>query len=112
MALGDRGFLESEADTPSEDICSESGSDGFSTDVSDRARVRAQGGNLQELVWDAGYSTDASDSRWRKGKRLIKSNPDAAQRHGLGASPNERFVTAPHGALLNNRHNVCHGSAV
>ena len=45
--------------------------DGFSTDVSDRARERAQ--ELCNMgVWDTDYSTDVSDSRKRKGRRVIK----------------------------------------
>jgi hypothetical protein len=46
---------------------------GFSTDVSDRARERAQEfGNMG--VWDTDYSTDVSDSRKRKGRRVIKTS--------------------------------------
>ena len=46
---------------------------GFSTDVSDRARERAQEfGNRG--VWDTDYSTDVSDSRKRKGRRVIKTS--------------------------------------
>ena len=49
-----------------------------SKDVSDRVRERAQGSELSEQVWNAGYSTDVSDSRRRKGRMLIKSNSDVA----------------------------------
>ena len=46
---------------------------GFSTDVSDRARERAQ--ELCNMgVWDTDYSTDVSDSRKRKGRRVIKTS--------------------------------------
>ena len=48
-------------------------SQGFSTDVSDRAGARAQ--NLCSLtVWEPDCSTDVSDNRQRKGRRVLQSS--------------------------------------
>ena len=56
---------------------SQSDSEGFSTDVSDWAWERAQ--ELCSLaVWGTDYSTDVSDNRQQKGRRVIKSTPDVA----------------------------------
>ena len=54
-------------------------SDGFSTDVSERTRERerAQLGRACE-EWETDYSTDVSDNRRRKGRRVIKSPPVAS----------------------------------
>ena len=52
-------------------------SDGFSTDVSDRAPERAQEG-VFDLEWETDYGTDVSESRKRKGRSVVKSSPAVA----------------------------------
>ena len=74
---------------------SESDGAGVSTDVSDRARERAQEGR-SPAVRETDDSADVSDNRQRKGRRVIQGNPDVAQRHHSGPKPNPcRRLTAP-----------------
>ena len=58
-------------------LSSESNSNGFSTDVSERARGTAQQMCFQ-TVWESDYSTEVSDNVRRKGRRVIKSAPGVA----------------------------------
>ena len=69
---GFRG-TELEVDMSSDEESSEApASDWFCTDVSDRARERAQGSCLNALGWGTDCSTDVRDSRRRKGRRVIR----------------------------------------
>ena len=58
-------------------LSSEPDSDSFSTDVNELARGRARQ-MCSQTMWESDYSTDVSDSRRRKGRRVIKSTPNVA----------------------------------
>ena len=83
LTSGDDSGGGSGEDTRDSAMGSDSDSEALSTDVSDRARERAE----QPLIWDADYSTDVSDNHRRKGRRVVKSALDVAQRHGSDPIP-------------------------
>ena len=63
-------------------------SDGFSAEGNNRARERAQGVGWSPLLCDTEYSTEVSEPRRRKARRVIKSISNVAQRHGPDLKPN------------------------
>ena len=62
-------------------------SDRFSTNASDR---------LLEFGWETDYRTDVSETRKRKGRRVIKTNSDAAQRHAVDLKPERWWGLTAH----------------
>ena len=46
--------------------------------ISDRARKRLQNVGRLGFRWETDYSTEVSDTRKRKGRMVIKRNPDMA----------------------------------
>ena len=101
----------------------ESVSDGFSTDASDRTREQVQLWRSAGVEWETDYNTDVNNTGRRKGRRVIKSDPDWPKGAVLTLNPicggafrrlaaqYKPFVATHSGALLNSLNNVCHGSA-
>ena len=108
MTSGDDSRGGSGEDTGDYFVGSGADSEAFSRHVSDRAQERA----AQPLVWDTDSSTDVSDSRRRKGRRIIKSALAGGEfyaRRGLGLC-NAQLCTIMHdyaGCIATKTHRDC-----